>query len=817
MSLTNKQQDIINCVEENQTIDNSEIARRVNCSESYVSRIRREYRHLTGELRNVDSDNIWPIFSEPYSVYVDEDYAESNFIEFGEPVEIIRRNLDENGDENQTREITNLRELTNIDFDKEIRALFYATKSIFSKLSGELEEKLQNFEGQEEDDVAIHTQEDLKNYLSYIEEILEIKQKTNDVHIGIGILGGLRSIPSEHNGFTNKNPYFLTYKKLIEKCLKNIDFVSDIRRVNDDIITPERISYVRHGESSPKSNEIIRETILKRKYAQPDCRERYQTDTFVTGPKPSADSANNIIKRNPENIEFHEHKTLEVDFSTSLPKENLKNLIKDKIIKANINIPFGNFDEGENKIQLDCFETEDRLFIMFEGTSVDILIKEETLIAGYPKPVEPVVRKIFDIFSDELGVRIYNSNYKQKIDRKKSDNWILDTNTVYHEIDENIGSSILRTILTNRNIMESKIHIPWIVLYEMNKHKDEGGPDAPIQENGIENLRLLQTLSDYGFVDIVYQDFPNDIPSNVQESSVSDLYLSKYAQENGCVVISGDQRLRSLNRMSGIETVDLYSYANVETVPDIEDHTKERVLSKIGDELKIHSDIIEKLKQEIENAGTSRMEHHNSIPNRQINQEKLPESANDYLQQWTKENELIVYPSLIRKEGNKSENAEENNVESNKDVEKCLMYEKTTVHEVVPTMSVVSNISDNITEFDGDKYLDDELLEKFAKLVNHQGTGKPKMHFYFPVASVISYQSTTTGQLSREGTRLYKLKQIKNSIYTTKELNQADRDDVIHDSVLLAKENDCTLLCGEDEEYLQRIGELIGVNVTVYN
>jgi hypothetical protein len=132
-------------------------------------------------------------------------------------------------------------------------------------------------------------------------------------------------------------------------------------------------------------------------------------------------------------------------------------------------------------------------------------------------------------------------------------------------------------------------------------------------------------------------------------------------------------------------------------------------------------------------------------------------------------------------------------------------------------MSVVSNISDNITEFDGDKYLDDELLEKFAKLVNHQGTGKPKMHFYFPVASVISYQSTTTGQLSREGTRLYKLKQIKNSIYTTKELNQADRDDVIHDSVLLAKENDCTLLCGEDEEYLQRIGELIGVNVTVYN
>ena len=67
MDLTKKQQEIIDCVANNNTIDNSEVADRVDCSESYASEIRREYRHLTGEVYNIDSDNIWPIFSEPYS------------------------------------------------------------------------------------------------------------------------------------------------------------------------------------------------------------------------------------------------------------------------------------------------------------------------------------------------------------------------------------------------------------------------------------------------------------------------------------------------------------------------------------------------------------------------------------------------------------------------------------------------------------------------------------------------------------------------------------------------------------------------------
>jgi len=732
------------------------------------------------------------------------------FLQFGRPVETINTNPEDNDE--QMREISTIHRLNDIDFKKEVKGLFYASKAIFNDLSGPLEERLKRFEGQEEGDLAIHTQEDLNNYLNYVEEILNIKQEACDIHIGIGILKNIYGGTWDDHEFATQNPYFSFRKEFIRKCVESIDFVDGIRRVNENIVTPERMSYVQGTGASSNSINELKNSILKRKYTQPRSTETYPTGSFTFGPIASIES-NTVIKSTPENIDFHKQKTQLVKFEESIEVEELFDVVEGRDLQVDIEIPFGQLDEGKNDIELGCFDLDEQLIITFRSISLNISVKEDTIRARYPEPIKPVADKIFDLFSDCLDVKIYNDKYTDRFNKNSINDWVVDTNAVYHEIDENIGSSILRTVLTNRNLMESTIHIPWIVLYELNKHKVKGGPNKPIQENGLENLRLLEILSEHGFIDINFQKFPDDIPSNVQESSVSDLYLSKFAQDNDAAIITGDERLRKLNNISGVQTIDLYSYANVETIPDIEDQAKERVLNEIGENIEKHSDIINKLKNEIEKAGSNKMEHHKSIPNRQIDQEKLPESASEYLQQWIGENELIAYPSP-KPDG---ENSSSDDEETEGDHEKELRYEKTSEYNVVPTMSVVSEICGNIYEFQDEKYLNKKILEKFKELVNYQETGKPTMHFHFPVASVISYQSKTTGRLSREGTKLYKLKQLVNSNYTTEELSQADRDDVIHDSVLLAKENDCALLCGDDEEYLQRIGELIGVNVIQYH
>lgn len=794
MSLTDKQQSIVDYVSEHLDATNAEVADHANCAESYASQVRREYRHLTDELFSVDSDKIWPIFSQPYTIYADEDFVNSRFLKYDDPVQIIN-----NSNGGSRDEITSLRRLGDLDAENEIRGFFYATRTVFDKLSGITDDRLSRYKGNEGDDLAIHTPENLESYLKEIDQILRVKRSKCRVFVGIGLLHRLKVGKSGERMKTN-NPFYMASENTIVQSLDGVHFIDDIRRIEAEPITPDAMNYVHHSDISQRVREQIKQQILTRQYIGSGDFEIHPQGGGTLGPSVSIDSGS-VFEFTKGNVDLYQRKRQKMEFSGSIDGDVIERALHGKKIQ---------FTTRKNNTHNEKISvrstTTNHAFIEIYDYSINLRWDENELTWRYPNPFASLLHPVSMLLEQDSNIEILSKTEISNIGPINKNNWVFDTNALYHEIDENIGSSILRTVLANNNIAESRVHIPWIVLYEINKHKDNGGPNTPIQQNGVENLRLLKILSEYGFISLEVEEYTDDIPAQIRQSSVADLYLSNYAQEKDAVVVTGDRRLRKLNQIADVEAVNLYAYANVESIPDLETEVQDSVLNQIGTSLTHRSEIIDQLEEEIEQTATSEMEHHRAAPSRQVNQDELPEDAAEYLEQWVSNNKLIAYPVF------KDEDTDESSDDGAE-----LAYEQTRVQDVVPTMAVVSALCDQIKGYGGDTYLSEEVLDKISKTLNYQGNGKPTIHFHFPIASVISFQSTTTGRLSHEGQRLYKLKKLTNSIYTTEELSAADRDDAIHDSVLLAKERDCTLLCTDDEEYLQRIGDLLGVKVETYD
>lgn len=809
MTLTELQHNIVDFAVEHPNATNADVADAVDCSSSYVREIRHQYFHLIEG--GIEPDRVWPVFSDPYAVYVSDSYVEENDLSTDDPVYIA------GGTEETTQqEIVGLSPVGELDLEKERRGLFYATREVLDELSRGPVVSLKKYLDDESQDLEIHEAEQLSNYLNEVDQILRSRVSNCDIFVGISILDRIQyeNWLDGQDGLVNTNPFFFSGRNTIISSLEGPKFVNELIPTESEPQTPEAIDYICSGQMSNGTKSRLQDQILSRKYTLAESDEIYPSARYTDGPYPSVDSEQ-PLKITEDNVNFYTNKERHVRYSGDIDPVNVSSIFDDRRIRFKPSDTVGPIDQGPSEKQLSAHSWGRGTIIFISNFSLNIRFEEDRIIWSYPEPFESLVDPLIEILVKSSSIKIVSQSNKNR-GRLDRDNWVFDTNAIYHEIDQGVGSSILRTVLADTNIAESTVHIPWIVSYEINKHKDIGGPNKPIQENGVDNLELLDVLDENGFIDLSIEMYTGEALSDITESSIADLYLSKFARERDAVVVTGDRRLQRLNQLAGIETADIYSYADVDSIPDLEDEVKEEVLNNVGTTLSQHSDIIEELESRIENHGATERTYYQALPKRRIDEKRVPQTAKEYLRKWVKNDDIIPYPATKETDSDSSDIADDGK-EDDIDTERVLAYEHTQVHDLVPTIEVVSDLCESIVDVDGEKYLPKSELSNIAKQLGYGGRGEPTIHFHFPIALVISFQSRTTGQLSREGQELYQLKQLQNAKYTTEELSAADRADAIHDAILLAKERNCTLLCAEDDTYLKRVGDLLGVRVKTYS
>lgn len=787
MTLTDIQEEIIDAVEEDESLTNKEVSDKVGCSESYASQIRRKYRHLTNELLEIDSQKVWPIFSKPFEVYTSPEFQSEAKISDANPIEVV---VDSNSEGTESF-VTCQKDIDELDFEDEIKGLVYATHGSFESIYGEIKARLDNYDVEGENAPDIYDSDSLSAYISDIEGILKEKLLECDVFIGVRVLEVLSIHLKDDSEFESSllrsNPMFLGNQEFVSDCLaQEFPPLQDVRmysgEVDDDI---DEAMLVHLSEMSDNSREKLMHQIDSRGYFDLEYEDIFPQGSVTYGM--FVESESKVAKFSSDDIRLVEHLTRRVSYSGTLSNEEIVDTLHGMPIYVGEDPPEedgGNIDDSKTGLQAEKFRGG--VTISLATFSIALLIDEDELTWSYPEIFEELIEALESYLQTKLEISILSNRNVSDYQKLDADGWIFDTNSIYHEIDDGSASSILRTIFAENNIAGSEVHVPWIVLYEINKHKDKGGPNSHIQQKGIDNLDTLEILADRGFIDLHTQPFPQKEVGRVSESDIADLYISNYAQHEDLALVTGDKRLRELSEFAGISTVNIYNYADVESIPDLEDEIKDSILSRIGDDLIEKEDILSELKDELDKTKKDNLSRYRS---------EDPAEAGSYLDQWEDNQSIIPYIS-----------------------DEEIAYSPAQPYDVVPTISAVVEICSGIVKHDdGHKYLSETVLDTLKSILNTPGNEYPFVHFHFPIASVLSHQSTTIGGLSREGQDLYKIEQLYNAEYTTEELENSRQDNHIHDAVLLAKQLDCKLLCAEEDEYLKRIGRLLGVSIAVLN
>jgi len=778
------QNQIIQLVKNNPDLSPQDIAENVNCSVSWVRETINEYpRKLIGQNDLSDIDICLSFFS-PYDVYASSEFLEKYNLNIDQPAKIEL--LDDENNDTYTQIVT-IKRIDELEYSKEFRSRVYAINSLSDSLPGDYDSFLSRFTRGENKDLEIYSLSDFVEFSRLMQGHTTNLIERSDLIVGAGLLNENNPDADSESLFLPK--YATTVDNLRNKLDNGSSKIVDFRMVGEDeIIQPESVYFTHYGNNIEPE---IKADILSRNYYDLEHIKIFNPFDPISGPN-TVNSSKRILQVNEENLKFTETQ-IRVGFinDETLDFETLLEITQDLSIET---------EHNELDITRSIFRNDSLSRIHFYIGSIPVTLRYDnpSTIFTYPKKpsiagefVEALSRNISEATRTTVNLSDTDNIGESAHPMLQSNRYVFDTNAIYNNVHENKPASILEIILNNIEMDDSEIIIPWTVLYEINKHKDRGGPGPRVQEQGIENLNLLNELDELSFISLSIEDFPKSIQAQVAEADIADMSILQSCQNEDAVLISGDNRLRDLGDISDIPVVDIQDLIDVSTIPDLSDDIREEILPRIGTELKYRKEIIVSISEAIET---------------QIQQSQKPEFADmdsspeDYLTEWLNEGEII---SVIDEENKNDED----------DLE--IIYDRGNIVDVVITPTAIGEVADNIIKHDGGKYLSKDILERLSKLPSVSGPGLPMITFHTPISNVIGPQSANIGGLSTTSRQLYKLKDVKNANYNSEELSEVtSRDEYVHDAVLLAREKGYPLLCAEEDDYLRKISGLIGVTVT---
>lgn len=783
-SRTPTQQDIIKYAKKHPEATGNEIAETVGCSVSYANKVRRENLNTIIGKNDLSPYTIDISLAHPYKLLLSDECI-SQLDLFDE--EIVEIDIIRNGETVTVR--APIEHIEKSNKKSELHSYTYGLSKVAPDIPNGVRVELSDFLGDNsDDDISIFTPDAFDEYLSRIDSTVNNKVDEADIMVGIG-LASLGIEPTEEESEVIQLPNYQSNTTEFRAIFsEEHPRLVDLKKYEGEVTSPETVIFSVSGDISEKGKEDIKEHLQEIKFFDLSIGYFPSGKYPINGPQ-TFEQNNGILDISESSIEIWGTKLVGQFFNSDPPEfDDIVNSIMSADIMVDIN-------DKEYEITNEIFRDSQAVVLSINDFSITISYSEEALLIFYSSEMNSIdnfVEGIFDFLSDEFESESIGPSYFGEENNHRTDNWIFDTNAIYHQIIDDTASSILKTILPNFELYIENFIIPWPVLYEINKHKDDtdSGPPPAVQEIGLENLRTLKILDSYEFINLEVESIPEDIKTKVSESHVADLHVLQKAQSTNSILISGDGRLRRLAEISDTPVIDIHEYAVVEDIPDLSNEVWDEINPQIGKEISKRDDILAAIEKEESEA----VERH--FQNKRNVKQPDPET---YLDQWTNDGKIIpVY--CEDEEGDPS-----------------VRYEKAVSMDIVITPSVARELTDHIEECNNSPYLTEEVLDSLADVLNLPSPGLPLISFHVPLSNVLGPQSISMGGISTEARQFYQLKQLENAEYHVDEVNRrVATGEKVQSAVQLARNQQYTILCTDTDRYIDPIGNLLGVDVREY-
>jgi hypothetical protein len=774
-SCTPLQQAIISACANNPEVKNTEVAENIGCSPTYVGRVRNENENKIEEKEYPTDVSVHASFGSPYSIFLSKEARNILDVTTDDVVELSFL-----VDKNNRTYYTSVKDIDSIDIEEEIRHLLYSVYNLDEEYYGQLPKELSElFKEDEDSSPRIYTKKGLERALKKLERKVEIDIAKSDCFIGAGIY---EQISEDSGRKIIQTPSFnMTSQNFIECFNASGIPLFDISKYKGEVDQPETVYFMSNGGSlNDDKKDKITEDILDVKYFNKISYIISKSDA-VRGPAP-VETESSVFEVTEDSIEVITESAKVIstyEEEDHFEYSTIEGLIDNVSLKG----------EGENYVSLQKEKYPDYNIIILKISTlrVPIFINDDEISVMYFSEVDQLdefVSDLIEYISSNIAHphEVFGPRNVERESKLDPNTWVLDTNSIYHQVPPDEASSILYTILPNMDLYGSEFILPWSLIYEINKHKntDDAGPS--VRNQGVENINILNILSEYDFIDLSYEDVPDESISEIETSALADMYVLSTAQKNDAAMFTSDKELSRLCKASGIHTVNILEHAFIEPEKEPDQSLWEEIKQEFNHGPISREDLLDlvvsqsKEKAAKENTALSLS-----------TETDLQDQADDYIHEWLKKELIMPF----------KQNSE-------------LKYAVTHEFAVVPTYDLISHISDHVTS---DNYLDETFLDKLRKKYGLKSYERPMLNLYIPESYVLQAQSEcSTAKIEGTLKSLLSLNCIKNAKYTPISVAN-NNDSLVKDALEISKQKDCLLLCRDGDNNLDKLSGLLGVKV----
>jgi len=699
--------------------------------------------------------------SRPHEVFLSEDILNEMDVEQGDPIS-FEASI---GDEGTTLAAP-VMPIQDIEDQQEEYSLFYILPQLSASVPDRAGDIVRERLVDDELVVDIEDSEDLSHYIHDLKYQRSVDYDDFDAVIGIDLL----NIASDKERTNPVNTLFGEVpEELIIDCLNNEDIEFNRSERDFEVIEPESALFCTFNHEFPE-NELnnISQRIEDIGYFVYGAHHIISTGLYpIHGPVMKTDISEEspkIFKVDQGNVQF--------DCATRIPVTNAgdEDLDTDEIVdvlkELSDEFSVEKKDEG-NRFSI----KKASYFANVHGGPESLQIDLHHAFDYEQEEFIGILEDWCDELDDEVGTQltIHQPHEHQADDALLNDVWVLDTNIVYKQYDYSRKTDICEYIFDEPKLYDKTIKIPWQVIGEINRHKDESSSLKNISKKGLENLTSLKALDEFGYLDLIIADLPDEFDNSVHpRTGMPDLGILSSVPSNG-VLLTDDDRLMSL--------------ANVLDLP------AENIVNNVndGEEADVWSRMQEKLDENHLPIGelSGQIQSFISSQDSSDHQDQYDEPS-DYLKRWEDDDRIVKYP-----------------------LDGEVYVATSAKFEVIPTYRTVTRISNNIDDGPDGKMLTEEFLEELRSAIGRLPKCQfPKVEFIIPEQYV--YRAKEVDQVQE----LMKISQLDNAEYRSEMVN-VDRPTVQTElneaAVKTAQSTGSILLCDQSEEELTKLSRLISV------
>lgn len=767
--LTDSQKRIASTIDENPDYDIADISDATDLSKSWVRKTLTDHaKQIFGE-NDLSDMSIEVSFHRPNGIFFDKSILSKFDFSIGDSITLELHD----GGTDTVRTFGKAESVSKLDTELEVHNRVYAAQKASEETLEQMFENSRFLSGLPTDEIGLYSPGELFRIYNGINSSLSATKKK--IVIGVNYLNrvgqeyepGPISLPSV--GVSSEN---------IQTAFNDgSTILTDVRSLDSDvsIFHPDQVYFIRRSEEIDGG---IKNRIVEREIFDFQYHRFLSYDPLLSGPH-TPPPKERLLRISNSNL------------SITPEKSHVIRKTRDKFSREEITNEIQNIalslENNNISIEPRVSTMNGRTLFQFKFGSmyINLSISENFLSIDHMKNSkisEKISKNLINYVKEKIGT----SNTEQssgtlsfKREFAGDTSVILDTNVLYNNLRDESGESILRLFLENTKLYSLEFIIPWTVLYELNKHKDRGGPGPQVQEQAVENLQLLEMLDRNDLISFDTQDLPNQIESRVADSDVADMNMLQCANRHDrTVLVTGDERLREVAERFNINTKAIKDFIDITPSTDAEEEVRKSVLPEVNSESMNREEIVSRIEETIQ--------ENKDRTERPVEGDAEP---SQFLEQMQDDGEVIPVVD-----------------------DECdsLVYTRADTAEVVITPTAVSAICGKIEKVNGKKYISREFLESI-KIPGMKSSRLPYLHFYVPLSNAVAPQSASFSGLSRTARELYKLKHINNANYSSEEISEATaRGEHVHDAVLLARQKGIPLLYAGDD-YLEKVSGLLGV------